>query len=95
MAKNEWCEKYYFPVLYFVVLYVLTGGVASCTSQSVYTFCVKCQDPFLPILIVYMENDPMFTARERGFELRFVSKMRNQILYDIKQNIQVKSERIP
>ena len=39
----------------------------------------------------------MFTARERGFELKFVTivKMRNQILYDIKQNIQVKSERIP
>ena len=74
---------------------LLTGGVASCTSQSVYTFCVKCQDPFLPILIVYMENDPKFTARERGFELKFVSKMRNQILYDIKLNIQVKSERIP
>ena len=68
---------------------------SSCTSQSVCTFCVKCQDPFLPILIVYMENDPKFTARERGFELKFVSKMRNQILYDIKQNIQVKSERIP
>ena len=58
---------------------------------------ILCEVPrsFLPILIVYMENDPKFTARERGFELKFVSKMRNQILYDIKQNIQVKSERIP
>ena len=63
-------------------------------SISLHILCA-CQDPFLPILIVYMENDPMFTARERGFELKFVSKMRNQILYDIKQNIQVKSERIP
>ena len=35
---------------------LLTSGVASCTSQSVYTFCVKCQDPFLPILIVYIKK---------------------------------------
>ena len=89
-----WCEKYpKFPVLYFVGH--THGWTHVLFNKSVYTFCVKCQDPFLPILVVYMENDPMFTARERGFELKFVSKMRNQILYDIKQNIQVKSERIP
>ena len=41
-----------------------------------------------------MGNDPMFTARDRGFELKFVTKMRNQILnlhrYKVNSTVQIK-----
>ena len=67
--------------MYFSISLHILCEVPGSFSPNSYSVCV--------------ENDPMFTARERGFELKFVSKMRNQILYDIKQNIQVKSERIP
>ena len=71
---------------------LLTGGVASCTSQSVYTFCLKCQDPFLPILVVYMERYVYCKRTWLWAQICLEDEKSNTLWYQTKYSSQVRED---